>query len=113
MRRGVRPPWAKLYQLSRTLAPCDMFVMSTTTLSAAELAKLLGETKRKIYGWVACGLLTCSRNLSKQLRFDPETVRRDYERAGIDLPAPMVAHLAGLKSTAKTAKPRAEVRGAA
>jgi excisionase family DNA binding protein len=75
--------------------------MSTTLLTARELAKLLGVLPKTLYTWVASGRVTAERSLTNRLRFNPEAVRADYERAGVALPALFSAHIAGLKRAPK------------
>jgi excisionase family DNA binding protein len=76
--------------------------MSTTLLTARELAKLLGVLPKTLYTWVASGRVTAERSLTNRLRFNPEAVRADYERAGVTLPAPFCERFPSAKTAAKS-----------
>lgn len=84
----------------------------STTITARELAKLLEVPPTTLYRWVQTGRITADRTLTNRLRFDPAAVRADYQRAGVDLPAPFADHIAGRPKPAEKSA-RREERGAA
>ncbi len=65
---------------------------------------LLEIDRRTLYRWVDSGRLTAGRTLTRQLVFNPEHVKADYERAGATLPDTFASWLA---------RPVAEQQGAA
>jgi excisionase family DNA binding protein len=82
--------------------------MSTVQpLTAADLAHLLGVSLKTVHNWERDGRLTATRTLGGHLRFRPEDVRTDYERARLELPD---AFLDYLKAPTTRARGMSQVR---